>query len=93
MASSASILLSNRMNPTPLDTPEERKRAFIKREQTAVPAAAQWVKNLTAATRVMVKMWCSGLKASGTAAAVAWIQSLASELPYLGRDELGPMRF
>lgn len=34
MASSASILLSNRMNPTPLDTPRERERAFVKSEQT-----------------------------------------------------------
>lgn len=34
MASSASILLSKRMNPTPLETPGEGERAFVKSAQT-----------------------------------------------------------
>ena len=55
---------------------------------------AQWVKNLTAAAWVAVEVqvrpqaWQSGLKdlalpeALAWVAAVAWMQSLAQELPY-----------
>ena len=54
-----------------------------------VPAGAQWVKTLTAVAQVAVEaqvrcpVWCSGFEGSGVAAtvAVAWIQSLAWELP------------
>ena len=51
-----------------------------------VPAVAQRAKNPTAAARVAVEVqggspaqWAKG---SGVATAVAWIQSLAQELPY-----------
>ena len=52
---------------------------------TGVPAAAQWVKNLTAAAWVTVEVWVrfphpvQWVKGSGTG---AWMQSLAWELPY-----------
>ena len=48
----------------------------------------QWVKKLTAAVWVAVEAriqspaQCSELKLSCVAAAVAWIQTLAQELPY-----------
>ena len=48
----------------------------------------QWVKNLTAVAQVAMEVWvqslarCNGLKRSGNAAAVAWIQSLVWELAY-----------
>ena len=53
-----------------------------------VPFMAQEVKNLTAVAQVAEEAqvrslgWHSGLKGSGVAAAAAWIQSLAQELPY-----------
>ena len=44
------------------------------------PAVAQWVKNPTAAAGVSAEV--QGVKWSGVATAVAWIQSLAQELLY-----------
>ena len=55
-----------------------------------MPAAAQWVKNPTAAAevaaeaRVRSPAWSSGLKDLALLAAVAWMPSLARELPHVG---------
>ena len=60
----------------------------FKKGHLGVPAVAQWVKNPTAAARVVMEVWISipgpvqWVKGSGVAVSVAWIQSLAQELPY-----------
>ena len=61
---------------------------LVKVLQPGVPAMVQWLKNPTAAARVIVEAqvpsWTQHgvLKRSGIGHSAVWIQSLAPELPY-----------